>query len=296
MAGVLAVSIAALLIRLTTAPPLITAAYRMGLAFLLQAPFLWKGVRAELRQADHRALRFAVLAGAALAAHFASWVTSLKLTTVASSTVIVTTQPVWVALGSYLLLGEAIPGGKLAALAVALAGTFLIGWGDAGAHPAGPAAAGTLGGPLAGDLLALLGAVFMAVYLMAGQKARERLSTGAYTFLAYGVAALALIALALLHGDRLAPYPPSDWLAFAGLALVCTLGGHSLLNWALRHLPATTVSAAILGEPVGATLWAFLFLREVPGSWQLVGGLLVLAGLLSFGWLAARGKTAAGHA
>lgn len=292
-----AVSVAALFIRLAAAPPLVIAAYRMGLAFLFQAPFVWPAARAELADPQRRrSVGIAILAGLALAVHFAAWVTSLKLTSVAASTVIVTTQPVWVALGSYLFFHERLPAFRVAALLLALLGTALIGWGDAGspgaalppdsaalaALPTNSAALPLASTALAGDALALLGAICMAVYLMAGQRAQRLLGPGTYTFIAYGVAATALLAMALLRGDSLYPYPLSDWAAFLGLAVICTLGGHSLLNRALRHLPATAVSAAILGEPVGATLWAFLFLGEAPRGIQLYGGLLTLAGLLLF--------------
>lgn len=275
--GVVAVSFAAIFTKLTTAPPLVVALYRMSIAFLFQAPFLWRETWQELTQKKPQAVRSAVLAGLALGVHFAVWVTSLRLTSVASSTVLVTTQPVWVAVGSYLVYREKLPGKKIAALVLALTGVSLISVGDVGE--------GALTGTSlrwTGDLLAVLGAIFMACYLMLGREAQQNLGTGPYTFLAYGVAAATLLAMVMVHGDPLFPYPLADWLAFLGLALVCTLGGHSLLNWSLRSLSAVTVSSAILGEPVAATGWALLFLGEVPTWWQVAGGALVLIGLVWF--------------
>jgi drug/metabolite transporter (DMT)-like permease len=123
----------------------------------------------------------------------------------------------------------------------------------------------------------------LVVYLMAGRRAQAALSVGTYTFIAYGTAALALLGLCLASATPLAPYPARDWLAFLGLAVLCTLGGHSLLNWALRHLSPTAVSASILGEPVGASFWAFILLGERPSAVQVFGGVAVLAGLALYG-------------
>jgi drug/metabolite transporter (DMT)-like permease len=279
---VAAVSLAALFIRLSTAPSLVIALYRMSLAFLLQAPFLWRGAVTEIRRGGVKPALLAVLAGLALAGHFAAWIGSLKLTTVASSTVLVATQPLWVVAGSYLLFRERLPWRQALALLCSLAGALLIGWGDIGFAWQVPGRLALPSGALAGDLLAVLGAMLMAVYLMAGRRAQVTYSVGTYTFVAYGVSSAALLTAALIQAYPLTGYAATDWLAFLGLAVVCTLGGHSLLNWSLRYLPASTVSTAVLGEPVGATLWALLFLGEAPRIVAVAGGLLVLIGLVAF--------------
>jgi len=188
---------------------------------------------------------------------------------VASSVALVSTQPVWVALLARLFLRERTGRRAAAGIGLALLGSALVSGVDLAARP----------GSLAGDLLALAGAFFGALYFVVGRQARARLTLGAYVGVVYPVAALALLALALLLGQPLTGFDGRTWLALAALALVPQLLGHSLLNWSLRWLSAPFVAVAILAEPVASTLLALALLGERPGPLLIAGGLLTLVGV-----------------
>ena len=271
--SVLAMSWAAPLIRLSGAPPLAIAAWRLTFASLLLGPaFVLSGARGEWARLAGRSRGIAALAGVLLALHFASWITSLRLTSVAASAVLVSLSPVFAWLFSRALLGER-PGRRQAAgIVLAVAGAAVIALGDWRAT--GRAA-------LLGDLLALAGAVCGGAYFVIGRKLRADLGLVAYITPVYGVAALVLLAWAGARAQAFVAYPAGDWAIFAALAAGPMLIGHGGLNYALRYLPAYTVNVAALGEPVGATLIAWLLpsIAEPPGASALVGGALALAGI-----------------
>jgi len=236
----------------------------MTLAAALLVP-LWGVRRARL---SRRGLGLALVAGGFLALHFALWTESLRLTTVASSVALVTTNPLFVGLLSSLFLGERPSQALWQGIGLSVAGGLLIGWGDF-----------ALGGAaLLGDVLALLGAVASSAYLLVGRRARDEGPLVPYATVAYGIAAALLLVGASGGGD---PLPlPTEWLWIALLALGPQLLGHTSVNWALRRFPASAVAVAILGEPVGATLWAYLVFGEVPGIPQGIGIVLVLLGIV----------------
>lgn len=272
LCGVLAVSFSALFVRLASAPPLIIATYRLLFTFLAIAPYsLWRH-RRELAEMGGRDLLLAASSGAFLALHFATWFTSLNYTTIASSVVLVTTQPIFVVIGSYILFRERVSRIGMIGGAVAMLGSFIIGAGD---FKLGMTA-------FFGDLLALLAAILVSGYMIIGRKLRSSVSLPAYTFVVYGSAALVLILVSAVCRLPFAPYPSQDWWLFLGLALVCTVGGHTIFNWVIRYVPASTVSVSILGESLGAIIWGAIFLREMPGLRQIVGGSVIFAGLYLF--------------
>lgn len=278
LCGVLAVSFSALFVRLSTAPPLIIATYRLLFTFLAIAPYtLWRH-RHELAVMGGRELLLAATSGAFLALHFATWFTSLNYTTIASSVVLVTTQPVFVVIGSYLFFRERVSRVGMIGGAIAMLGSFIIGAGD---FKLGMTA-------FFGDLLALLAAVLVSGYLIIGRKLRSSISLPAYTFVVYGSAALMLVLISAAGRFSFAPYPAQDWWLFLGLALVCTVGGHTIFNWVIRYVPASTVSVSILGESLGAILWGAIFLRELPSWRQIIGGAVIFAGLYLFTRASAR--------
>ncbi|CCO08112.1 DMT family transporter [Desulforamulus hydrothermalis] len=270
--GVLAAGFSSIFTKLAEAPPLIIAAYRLGFTVLLLAVPTYFSGRRELRRISRADLALACLAGVLLALHFAVWITSLHYTSVASSTVLVAMQPLFVISGGYLLYREGIGKAGLLGAAVALAGTVLIGLHDLRLG----------GGALWGDLLAFAGAVFVAGYVLIGRHLRVRMALLPYTFLVYGAAALVLVALNLVSGTSFYPYPAMTWLWFVCLAVVPTICGHSLFNWALKYVKAAVVSVSTLGEPVGATVLAYFIFNEVPGFLQLAGGFMILIGLYIF--------------
>lgn len=270
--GVLAVSTASTFIRLAQAsiPSLAVAAWRLTIASLLLAPLALTRCRAEWRALSRRQWGWAIASGVILAIHFYTWITSLELTSVAASVVLVTTAPLFVAVISHFVLDERLTLPVIIGLVVALVGSIVIGVGDlsGGGHQ------------LAGDGLALIGAVAVALYMLIGRSLRARLSLLGYIFPVYGTAALTLMSLALLSGTPLTGYPSRVWLWLALMALIPQIVGHSSLNWALGHLPATYVSLSVLLEPIGSTLLAWLILAEPPTWAAVIGGALILAGVV----------------
>lgn len=267
--GVLAMSTSSVLVRLAEAPSLVVGAWRLGLAWAMITPWALPRARRELRRLNRRGLLLVFGSAVALAGHFGFWISSLSRTTVASSVVLVTTTPIYVALASRFLLGEAVSRRRAAAVAVAMAGSAAIGYGDMRVS----------GEALWGDLLAVLGAVSMAAHLMIGQAVRRRLSTPAYIWPVYGLAALILTALCLASGQPLVGYGPRTYAMVTLLALVPQVMGHSTFSWALAHVSPLFLTLAVLGEPIGASVLALLLLREAPPAAVFVGGPLILIGI-----------------
>lgn len=269
--AVLAVSWAGPLVRFTDAPALVVAAWRLILSVLFIGVVLLVRRRPMPRLAP-RDWAFAITAGVFLAAHFWSWIASLDMTTIASSVVLVSSQPVFVALLSGVLLGEAATRRQWVGIFIAVGGAAIIAWGDFGLGREA----------VAGDLLALAGAVFVSIYYVIGRRLRLFVDLWWYIGIIYGIAALVLlIAVLATPGTSLTGYGSQDWLVFAALAAGPMMLGHTGVNYALRYVRAYIANLAILGEPIGATLIAWLLpaIAEVPGPQTLVGGALILAGI-----------------
>ncbi len=269
--GVSAVSSAAVIIRLADAPSLTIAAYRLALASAVVVPLGLAFEWGALSSLTRRQWGLVLVAAVCLAAHFAFWIASLEHTSVASSVVIVTSNPVMVAIGAALFLRERSSPRVIAGIAVAVMGGLVIALGD-----------WDLGDRrLFGDFLALLGAVAVAGYYIAGRSLRERLSILGYVAPVYGTAAVILVVAALATGSQLTGFDVEvyGWLVL--LALLPQLVGHSSLNWSLGYLPATLVATAVMAEPIGASLLAWAVLDEAPPVATVAGGALVLAGVFT---------------
>ncbi len=277
LGGILAVSAASIFVRFAQghAGSLVIAAGRLAIATLVLAPVALARHRDALRALTRRDFALALAAGALLALHFSSWILSLEKTSVIDSVVLVTTTPLWVALLAPLTVGERLSRAALAGILLALAGGVVIALGatDPGGASHAPAER------LTGDALALLGGWAMALYLIVGRRIRARLALVPYVFLVYGAAALVLLAAVIVSGQRVTGLPPATWGWIALLALVPQLIGHSTFNWALRHLPATPVAIVLFGEPVGATVLAWLILAETPSAARIAGAAVILAGV-----------------
>ena len=292
LGGILAVSTASIFIRLAQgagAPSIVIAAARLTLASLVLAPFALTRSRSELRALGRGEWLLALLSGVFLALHFATWITSLQYTTVASSVVLVTTTPLWVALLSPLVLSEKIGTAAVIGLVLALTGGVVVGLSDACTWQAGQISCPPLrsffgGTAFLGDFLALCGAWMAAGYMLVGRKLRTQMSLIPYIFIVYGMAAIILIIIMLAMRESPLGFPPVVYLWFILLALVPQLLGHSTFNWALKYLPASFVSVTLLGEPVGATILAYFIFQERPGWVKIGGALLILAGI----WLASK--------
>ncbi|MCL6610022.1 MAG: DMT family transporter [Peptococcaceae bacterium] len=271
--AVVAVSFSSIFTKLSSAPPLVIAFYRLLFTVALLAPLALNARgRREMAAMGIRDILLAVMSGAFLALHFAVWITSLNYTSISSSTVLVTMQPLFVITGGALFLGEKLPGSALAGAAVTIAGSVLVGVNDF-----------QIGGrALFGDFLAFSGALFVAVYVLIGRLLRKKLSLFPYVFIVYSASAAILLPSCLLAGASLYPYPAGDWLCFLALAVVPTIFGHTVFNWALKYVRAAVVSVSILGEPAGATILALLIFQQVPGALQVIGGMVIIAGLFLF--------------
>lgn len=270
--GIFGIAFASIFTKLAAAPPMVIAFYRLGFAVLMLAPPALASGRRELRQMNGRDLALAGLAGVLLALHFTAWISSLNYTSIASSTVLVTMQPLFVVTGGYLLFKEKIARQGLLGAFLALAGSVVVGVSDF-----------QVGGrALWGDLLAFSGAIFIAGYVLIGRSLRHHLSLLPYVFLVYGTSTVILLLGSLLTGTPLYPYPPLTWLWLFLLALVPTICGHTVFNWALRYVKAAVVAVSILGEPVGATILAYFIFHQFPSLLQLAGGLIIITGLAVF--------------
>ncbi len=286
--GILAVSTASIFIRFAQveAPSLVIAACRLSIATLVMAPFALSSRRSELASLGRREVALALLSGAFLAVHFATWISSLAYTSVASSAVLVSTSPLFVALLSPIFLKEVPTRWVAAGLALALVGGGIVAISDACAwvdlHLACPPLAAFAGEKaIQGNLLALAGAAAGACYVMLGRRLRSRMSLLSYIFVVYGMAAVVLLGIMFAGGQSPLGYSPSIYLWFVLLALVPQLIGHTTFNWALGYLSAAFVSITLLGEPIGTTFLAYLILKETPGVLKIFGAVLILAGLLA---------------
>ena len=284
--GLVAISFGAILARLAQGaglPSLAIAALRLGLAALIVSPLaLWQSRRALLAMTS-RQLRLTLGAGFFLAVHFASWISSLEYTSVASSTALVTTNLLWIAIAAYLFSGEK-PGRLMAlGMVVSLTGSLLIFWSDSG-NSSSRGAPGS--NPLLGNALAVFGSWCFSAYLLIGRRLRADLSLAAYVWLAYGAAAVILLFACGVAAVPLTGYgAPAYWFAL-GLALGPQLLGHTAYNWSLKHVSPSFVALVTLGEPVGCAALGWVFFDESFALLQGAGFILLLGGI----YLAARGE------
>lgn len=271
--GVVAVSTSAIFVRFAEdAPAAITAFYRLFLAVLIMAPLVIYKYRHELNNISKRNWLFSILSGIFLALHFILWFESLNLTSVASSVVFVSIQPLFAFIGTYFLFQERLSYGAVISIIIALFGSIIIGKGDFDLSETA----------FHGDLLAILGALAVTAYFLIGQSARKTLSLVTYTFIVYGVATITLLIYNIVLGHSFIGYSSTSWWSFLALAIIPTFFGHSIFNWSLRWLSTTTVSMAGLFEPVGASILAYIFLDEAITWSQFLGGTIVIFGLYLF--------------
>jgi drug/metabolite transporter (DMT)-like permease len=276
--AVLAMSWAGPLVRFTDAPALVVSAWRLVLSVAFIAVVIL--ARRETRvwpRLGRGDLALALASGVLLAAHFWSWIASLEYTSVASSVVLVNTQPLFVALMSAMFLGERATARQWAGIAIAMIGAAVIGLGDwrSGAGDSGRA-------PLLGDALAVAGAVFVSIYYVIGRRLRQQLDLWHYVGIVYGAAAITLVIATIAHPSAsLSGHGRNDWLVFIALAAGPMMLGHTGVNYALRYVRAYVANLVILAEPVGATLIAWLLpsIRETPPLATMIGGPLVLMGI-----------------
>lgn len=284
--GILAVSAASIFIRFAQgySPSLVIAAYRLSLAALVLTPLAFTQRRRELTALDRRKLGLALLSGFFLAVHFATWISSLEFTTVASSVVLVSTVPLWVGLLAPITIKEPLTRPLFAGMVLALLGGIIVAmsdscvWGSTGilCPSWGEFVKGRA---FLGNVLAFIGAISAAGYFLIGRNLRPHVSALSYIYLVYGMSAVILILFVFVSGYSLVGYPSIAYFWFILLALVPQLVGHTTYNWALGYLSAAYVSIALLGEPIGSAILAYLILDETPTLEKIIGAILILIGI-----------------
>lgn len=271
--GVIAVSTSAVLVKLANqAPAAIIANYRLLFAVIIMAPYVLFKHRNEFGLISKKDWILSALAGVFLAFHFILWFESLNYTSVASSVVLVTLQPIFAFLGTYFFFKERFSPGAVISMIIALLGSVIISWGDFQIS----------GVALFGDILALLGAITVTAYFLMGQQVRKRLSLMTYTFVVYGISSVTLILYNLVVQNPFFGYSANHWFVFLALAIIPTFFGHTLFNWALKWLSTSTISMGIVFEPIGASILAYFILGEKVTWSQWLGGTIVLFGLFLF--------------
>lgn len=279
--GVLGISLSSIFVKYSTAPSAVTAAYRLLWTVLLMTPVTFGNgeVRRELFRVSRRTLCLSCLSGLFLAFHFTLWFESLGHTSVASSTTIVCTEVIWVSLGYALFLKGRLSRKAIAAIAVTLGGSVLIACADSSAD----------GAHLYGDVLSLLAAIAVAIYVLIGRVVRVSASTTVYTYIVYSACAVALLVMCFLRGNALFGYGISGIVVGLLLAVFSTILGHSIFSWCLKYFSPSFVSASKLCEPVVAAILASLLFGEIPVPMQLLGGALILGGVLYYSNLERKG-------
>ncbi|UHA62092.1 DMT family transporter [Metabacillus litoralis] len=270
--GVLSVSTSAIFVKVTSAPAPVIAFYRLFFATILIAPVFLIKHRSELKTLSKVDWLYSTIAGVFLAFHFILWFESLNYTSVASSVVLVTLQPLFAFVGTYLFFKEKVSKMALCSGILAITGSMIISWGDFKIS----------GLALFGDILSLVACAMITAYLLFGQGIRKRHSLTLYTFIVYGISSITLLLYCLLLQYPLGPYPTTDWYYFILLAIIPTLLGHSLFNWSLKWVSTNTISVMILFEPIGSIILAYFFLGEKMIPSQVAGGSIIMVGILLF--------------
>lgn len=265
--GVIGISFGSILIKLSTAQPLAIAFYRLMFSGLLMLPFYFR--QPGPKKISLSDLGWIALSALFLSLHFVTWVYSLSFTSVTSSVVLVTINPLFVSILGWFFLKEKTGPRILVAIAVVVAGGAIIG---------GKAlAAGGMGN--LGNLLALAGALMASGYLLTGRHLRKSLSLVTYTTICYSMTAGILLIASLAAKTPMGGFPKVNYLYFALMAIGPQLLGHSIFNWGLKYLPTPRIAMLIIAEPVGATILAFLVLKQVPSVYEMIGAVFIMAGV-----------------
>lgn len=272
--GIIGISLSAIFVKFSQAPSAVTAAYRLIWTVLLMSPVVWlkRETRKEFLATDKKTVFLCAVSGVFLALHFVFWFESLNHTSVASSTTIVCTEVIWVALGYCLFLKGRVSGKAVLAIAVTVLGSILIAYSDSSSG----------GNHLYGDMLAFLAAVVVAVYTLIGRVARTTTSTTIYTYIVYSCSAVTLVAITLVQGYSLTGHGLSGVIVGFLLAVFSTILGHSIFSWCLKFLSPAFVSASKLCEPVVAAIFAAILFQEIPGILQVIGGAVIIGGVIYY--------------
>jgi drug/metabolite transporter (DMT)-like permease len=267
--GVLGVSFSSIFVKFTDAPSSVLAFYRNGLAFLILLPIIMVKYKREMLSVKKRDVLICFISGFFLALHFITFFESIRFTSVASSTVLVNTEVLFVACLSVLLYKEKIHKAGIIGIGIALTGSVIIALNDG------------MGGSniIYGDFLAISGAIFMSIYTMLGQRQRKSISATVYTFLVYMASSVTLFIFCLVNKTPVFGYGAVNMSMAVLMTVFCTFMGHSVFSYSLKYVPAVFISTAKLGEPVFATVLALIIFGQRPGITQIIGGLMIISGL-----------------
>ncbi|MGG1517348.1 DMT family transporter [Paenibacillus oryzisoli] len=269
--AIIAISFSSIFVRWSDASAAVTAMYRLFITNVLMLPLLW-GHLPEIRRIRWREWGRLAMSGIMLGLHFLFWMQSLHYTTVASSTAILTLEPIFVLAGAFVLHGVRTSREALLAMILAIIGAICIGWGDFRFS----------GTALRGDILSFIGTMAVAFHMLLGKKLRDHISAFVYSFFVFLFAGLTLAVTNVYTGEAFTGYPLRDWIVFGLLAVVSTIFGHYIFNWLLKYMKASSVSMTVLGEPLGASLLAYFLLGEKITLIQLGAGLILLIGVALF--------------
>ena len=269
MIGIFAISTSAILIRWSSSDPLVIGSYRQTFATFLFLPFLLKDKFQEILNLSSREIFELLIIGILLGAHFGFWISSVKATSVAASVLLGTCHIVYVSIIGWIVFGEKLNNRGIIGTVIALAGIIILFWGDLVEDP----------GNFRGNFLAFISGILAGLYYLGGRKHRKNISLPTYAFIVYFSSAVVMWFVVLTQGLEYRSIPNSEFQLFFLMALVPTLLGHTMQNWALAFLPAYVISITLLAEPIGSGLLAWYIFSEVPSLGVLVGGLIVLVGV-----------------
>ncbi len=267
--AIIAVSFSAIFIRWSNAHPFVIAAYRMGIASLILLPVVVTRNLEDLKRIKRNEFVLMLGIGVILAIHFATWITSLSETSVASSVILVTAHPLFVAIVAHYVFREKLRWIGYIGVIVAFVGVIILSIGDLDTGAAS----------FRGDILALIGGFAAGMYILGGRKVRKTVPLLPYVFIVYSICTLSLLAACLMVSARLYPLPLREYELFILMAIVPTIFGHTLYNWALKYVKAQVISVSLLGEPIGASILALVILGEAPPEFTIIGGALILPGI-----------------
>ena len=267
--GIFAISTSAILIRWSSSDPLVIGSYRQTFATFLFLPFLLKDKFQEILNLSSREIFELLIIGILLGAHFGFWISSVKATSVAASVLLGTCHIIYVSIIGWVVFGEKLNSRGIIGTVIALAGIIILFWGDLVEDP----------GNFRGNFLAFISGILAGLYYLGGRKHRKNISLPTYAFIVYFSSAVVMWLVVLTQGLEYRSIPNSEFQLFFLMALVPTLLGHTMQNWALAFLPAYVISITLLAEPIGSGLLAWYIFSEVPSLGVLVGGLIVLVGV-----------------
>ncbi|MGF9889824.1 DMT family transporter [Priestia megaterium] len=271
--GVLAVSFSSILIKWSDAPASILGMYRLLFTVLLFLPFLpWRQMKILFKNSTVKECLMLAVSGVFLGLHFLFWMESFSHTTVASAMILTALEPVFVVIGAYFLFKEKTSKVGIISILIAVSGSVIIASGDIGVSKTA----------LYGDLLSILGTVAVSVHMLAGQELCRKMPPIIYSFAVFLIGGLVLFVYNICTNVSLTQYDTKDWWIFLLLALIPNIFGHALFNWLLKYVGATTISMAILGEPIGAIILAYFLLGEMTTVSHLVGGMIVMISVMIF--------------